>query len=240
MKHVTIMQPAYLPWLGFFDRVLLADYLIILDHVPIDKNSKTKFANRNRIRQGDKANWLTIPVLARGEHAGAPLNAIGISPDHDWQRKHLASLRGAYAKAPCFRDLFAQIEAIISAPAARLMDVTEPLNRCFLQTLAIETPVAYSSDMEPKETKSALIAELCAKAGATHYISGPFGRDYLDCDAFKQQGIEVLFHDYRHPKYAQFQGEPFMPYMCIADLLFNVGTEALSILRTDRSALVNT
>ena len=71
--------------------------------------------------------------------------------------------------------------------------------------------------------------ELCIKVGATTYLSGPFGRDYLDASAFEKAGIELLYHDYIHPKYSQcFDG--FEPYMSVIDLLFNHGEESLEIL----------
>ena len=68
MKVVTIIQPAYLPWLGFLDRVAKADLLISLDHVALDANSKTKFATRNKIRTQNGWNWLSVPILSKGNY----------------------------------------------------------------------------------------------------------------------------------------------------------------------------
>lgn len=237
MSVVTIMQPAYLPWLGFFDRIQLSDHLIILDHVAIDKNSKTKFANRNRIGTANGAQWLTVPILVRGPNADVPLNKISLSREQNWVRKHIASLRGAYGKARFFDDYFPAISAILTQDVTRLISVTEQLNRYFMDQLGITTRVDYSSTMSPESTKSDLIVELCRKAGATQYISGPFGRDYLDGELFDRHNIKLKFHDYRHPQYNQHHKGDFVPYLSIVDLLFNHGPDARDILSTDRSQL---
>ena len=73
--------------------------------------------------------------------------------------------------------------------------------------------------------------ELCQKVGAKRYISGPFGRDYLDTKAFKNSGIDIQYHDYTHPTYSQAY-DGFESHMSIIDLLFNHGKGSLDILKT--------
>jgi hypothetical protein len=99
-----------------------------------------------------------------------------------------------------------------------------------LERLGIETEIVRSSELEPTETKSALILELCIKVAASVYLSGPFGREYLDLTAFESAGIRVAFHDYAHPEYPQHQGGDFVPYMAAIDALLNCGPDTRSIL----------
>ncbi len=235
MSRVTIMQPAYLPWLGYFDRIASADRLIVLDHVAMDRNSRTKFANRNRVKGANGPIWLTLPIVSKGAR-DMPINELRINDAEDWRRKHLATLEASYRKAEFHKDIAALAAEMIETPAETLVDVTNPMLKAFMSQLGLTTPVEYSGETGAGATGSDLILELCRKAGASSYISGPFGRDYLDLSAFADEGIEVVFHDYRHPTYRQLHGD-FTPYMSVIDLLFNEGPRALDILTTGSGSL---
>jgi hypothetical protein len=227
---VSIMQPAYLPWLGFFDRIAASDVLILLDHVLIDRNSKTKFANRNRIRTPDGWTWLTVPIRSKGRHGELLLNEIEVNNETDWRAKHWRAIEMNYRRAPHFADYAAPFQAMYETEWATLAALNAAGQKIFTEALGIGTRTMLSSEMDCRETKDRLIVELCEKAGATAYISGPFGRDYLKPADFRAAGVELLFHDYDHPEYKQcFEG--FEPYMSAIDLLFNHGPEALQILR---------
>lgn len=231
---VSIMQPAYLPWLGFFDRVAASDLLILLDHVLIDRNSKTKFANRNRIRTPQGWTWLTVPIRSKGKHGDLLLNEIELNNETDWAAKHWRAIELSYRRAPYFAGYEARFRALYERPWERLAELTAAGHDIFMDSLGLATRTVLSSTMDCRESKDRLIVELCEKAGASAYISGPFGRDYLKPEDFRASGIELLFHDYKHPEYSQcFDG--FEPYMSTLDLLLNHGPQALGILRQPAS-----
>ena len=98
------MQPAYLPWLGYFDRIAKSDIHIILDHVPMDKNSKTKFLNRNKIRTLHGWNWLTVPIQSTKREENIPINKLKISTNSNWQEKHWRTILNTYGKTEYFND----------------------------------------------------------------------------------------------------------------------------------------
>jgi hypothetical protein len=226
---VTIMQPAYLPWLGYFDRIRRANALIVLDNVAIDRNSKTKFANRNRIRTPQGAIWLTVPILTRGRSDSLAINRLEIDPTQHWRPRHWASLDLNYRRAPHFAEHAPFFERLYATEWQRLAELCRHVTDYLLGALGLTRFVRYASEMNVEGSKDALILSLCRAAGATRYISGPLGRDYLDAGAFAAAGIELEFHDYRHPTYAQaFAG--FEPYMSAVDLLFNHGPRSLAIL----------
>ena len=99
---VTIMQPAYLPWLGYFDRVSKSDLFIVLDHVSMDNSSKNKFANRNKIRTHQGWSWLTIPIQSSGSSQDIPLNELHINNSFNWRKKHFKSIQSCYQKSPFY------------------------------------------------------------------------------------------------------------------------------------------
>ena len=227
---VAIMQPAYLPWLGFFDRLDACDLCILLDHVAMDRSSKTKFANRNKIRTPQGWSWLTIPLDL---HGSPPLNAIPLAQENTWQKKHLASINHAYSRTPWYpkyRDFFVEY---YSRSKRWLHEATNESFDYIAQSLDIKTPVILSSQLDVKGSKSELIFNLCLEVKAKTYISGPFGRSYLDSTSFENQGIQLLFHDYKHPTYKQaFNG--FEMFMSSIDLLFNHGPKSKEIIISGR------
>jgi hypothetical protein len=230
---VSIMQPAYLPWLGYFHRIAMSDLHIVLDHVAIDRNSKTKFANRNKVRTKEGWTWLTIPLLTRGRSDQLGINQLEIDETAQWQRKHWNTIRHSYGHTPHFSQHADFLQSLFDRPWRLLIDVQRELTEYLLPALGITTPILFSSSMATASRKDELILDLCRESGATEYISGPFGRDYLKADDFDQAGIRLSFHDYHHPVYQQaFDG--FEPYMSAIDLLFNHGSASAEILHTEQ------
>ena len=70
---------------------------------------------------------------------------------------------------------------------------------------------------------------ICRALGAKTYLSGPFGRDYLDRSRFRKEGIQIVYHNFTHPTYKQLF-KPFAPNMSSVDLLFNYGSKARDVL----------
>ena len=226
---VSIMQPAYLPWLGYFDRVLQSDLLITLDHVKISMGDRNQFVNRNRIRTAQGWCWLTVPIR-HSKGGRPPINRTQVSGATRWQIKHWRSIEACYRRAPYFDLVASALWPIYDTPWVNLLDVIEAVNGVLFQQLDITVPTCSSAEMNVEGGKSDLVLNLCKKVGANRYISGPFGRDYLDQTVFERANIELSFHDYRHPKYPQlFSG--FEPFMSAIDLLFNHGPASLDILR---------
>lgn len=213
---VSIHQPAYLPWLGYFDKIKRADKFIYLDTVQFQKNS---FQNRNKIRTPQGSMWLTVPVRTSGTLYDTALKDVPIDNTTNWQRKHLGGIQANYARARRFDGMIERVRPFYEREWSRLSDLCFEMMTLFLTLLDVTTPVVKASDLPPRtERKSDLVLELCRRAGATHYLSGRLGRDYLDIPSFDAAGIAVEFQDYAHPTYTQaFPG--FVPNMGVIDLL---------------------
>ena len=223
---LSIMQPAYLPWAGYFDRLLKSDLHIVLDHVQLERRG---FSHRNKLRTAQGNIWLTLPVRKTASRSELTIDAALVNDEVRWRRQHLATLRHNYARAPFFAGYEPVFRTAYAEAGERLVDVIDTFMTILLQALEIETPMLRSSGMGVTSAKSQLILDLCLETGADQYLSGPFGRDYLDRDAFKRAGIEILWHDYDHPVYKQaFPG--FEPYMSVVDALFNHGPHTRAII----------
>jgi hypothetical protein len=223
---VSINQPAYLPWLGYFARIAASDLHIVLDHVQFEKNS---MVNRNKIRTKDGWSWLTVPIQTKGRFGQLPIQSMEVDNLQPWERKHLNALRTNYARASHFAAHEPFFTAVYSEQWQQFAPLARKITDYMLKTLEIRTPLLFSSDMNITRGKSELVLDLCRAACATVYLSGPFGRDYLDEAAFCEAGIEVRYHDFHHPSYRQvFDG--FEPYMSAIDLLFNYGPESRNVI----------
>lgn len=219
MKIVSIHQPAYLPWLGFFHKLLVSDIFVILETTQFEKNS---FVNRNKIRTANGWTWLTVPLLTKG-HFEKTIRDMTWNPAVSWPRKHLESIKLAYSKAPFFSHYYPILVDWL-AQAKGFHPLLMTMLRFFAAELEATTQLIGSSELKASARKSDLILEICRELGADLYFSGPQGADYLDLEAFHRFGIDVHLQDYRHPIYLQtYSG--FESHMGIIDCLMNHGPE---------------
>jgi hypothetical protein len=209
-------QPAYLPWLGYFDKIARVDIFVYLDTVQFEKNS---FINRNQIKTPQGALWLTIPVKTKG-HISGSLRTTEIDDSQPWRTKHLKSIEMNYRKAPHFDKCFPKIEALLNIPESNLANYCLYQLRFWLNELGIDTPVVRSSELPIVRTKSDLVFDLCKYFDAQHYLSGALGRDYLVEDDFSKAGIAIEYQSFKSSVYPQLWGA-FIPNLGILDLWMN-------------------
>ena len=217
-------QPAYLPWLGYFDKISKADVFVFLDTVQYEKNS---FINRNKIKTPQGPQWLTIPVKSKG-HITATLRETLVDDSKPWRSKHLKSIEMNYRKAPYFNEFFPKLEGIQMLPASNLAELCWQQLQFWLKEFNIKAKVIRSSDLAVESKKSDLVLDLCRHFNADHYLSGILGKDYLDEYSFATNGIAVQYQDFQHPIYTQLWGD-FLPYMSIIDYWMNCGSELQNI-----------
>jgi hypothetical protein len=223
---VSIHQPAYLPWLGYFHRMLISDVHVVLDNVQFEKNS---FINRNKVRTHDGWCWLTVPTKTAGKFGDLAINRIEIANQTAWASKHWNTLRLNYAKAPFFQEHARFFEMTYRRDWNQLVDLTGEVTDYLLDAFGITTKRYLASQLKITGKKDELVLNLCRELGATVYLSGPLGKNYLREELFRESGIAVRYHGYDHPIYAQvYRG--FEPYMAALDVLFNVGPRSLDTI----------
>tara|TARA_B110000503_G_scaffold140872_1_gene232899 strand:+ start:1598 stop:2284 length:687 start_codon:yes stop_codon:yes gene_type:complete len=223
---VSINQPSYLPWLGYFQRISISDIHVILDHVQFEKNS---FTNRNKIKTNNGSLLLTIPLKTKGKFGDLAINKIETSNEY-WRAKHFKSIQGAYSKAKYFKKYEPILRTFYEKPCSKLIDLIIPMNKWIIDELKIDTKLLRSSEIQIEGTKSELVLNICKSLKATTYLSGPMGRDYLNLDSFSDAGIKVIFHDYNHVVYQQIHSG-FQSHMSAIDLLLNHGPASKEYLK---------
>jgi hypothetical protein len=222
---VAVLQPGYLPWLGFFDQLRRADVFVYYDDVQYDTHG---WRNRNRIKTQAGPQWLTVPV----RHSGLGLPRIldvEIDGRSAWARKHVSSLRQAYARAPHTAAFLPQLEEVLHRRWERLVDLDIAATGLILDWLGLARRIERSSALGIGGSQSERLVNICRSLDASSYYSGAAARTYLDTSLFERHGIHVGWQDFLHPVYAQQHG-PFVPYLSAVDLVFNCGHESPAVL----------
>lgn len=221
---VVILQPSYIPWRGYFHQIQKAEVFVFYDCVQYDHGG---WRNRNQIKTPEGRQWLTVPVQNKGAVADATaIKDIPIAWTSAWNRKHLSALRQNYAKAPHFARYAPLLEEFYARHDALLADFTCDFTVALALALGIaHTRFVRSSSLPASGTKTDRLLSLLTHLGATHYISGPSARDYMELEKFAAAGISVEFMAYDYPAYPQLHGA-FESQVTILDLLFQAGPDA--------------
>jgi hypothetical protein len=226
---VAIHQPEHLPWLGFFHKMSMSDIFVLLDNVPYSKND---FQNRNRIRtRGTEEGWcwLTVPALTKGKF-GQKINQVEINNVSAWKKKCWKSIIYNYSQSKYFQYYQSFFHDLYHAKNwSKLVDLNVSIIKQLVQFLDMDAELVLSSGLGVSGNGTELLIRICQQLSADMYISGKFGKDYLDEAKFRQQGIHVVYQDCQHPKYPQVY-EPFIPNMSVIDLLFNCGDKSKDII----------
>ena len=222
MKKVAITQSNYIPWRGYFDLIRRVDDIVLYDDM---QYTRRDWRNRNKIKTANGLLWLTIPVDVKGKYFQA-IKDTRIS-DPEWNRTHWKSICHAYGKAPFFaqyKDFIGQLYA--EATSSFLSEINFHFLTAFCRLLGIGTAFHWSMDFQLAPGKCERLLGICKDLGATHYVSTPAAKNYMDESIFTAEGITVEWLDFSHYKEYPQMHPPFDHHVSIIDTFFNVGDRA--------------
>ena len=218
---VTIHQPNYLPYLGFFDKMKKADIMVIHDDAQF---SRQDFQHRNRIRIRNGWTWLTVPV----QKAEIPINEIKIKNElriggkPKWSDAHFILIKNNYIKTQYYRTYEDEIKKIFEKKYDKLVDLNMELIKFLIKAFDIDIKIVYSSEFGFKSKSTQKSIDTVEALGGDVYLSGPMGCNYLDVTLFEESAIKLELQNFKHPVYKQ-RYENFVPNLSAIDALFNVG-----------------
>ena len=225
---LTAHQPSYLPWLGLFHKIAIAEEFIFFDCVQYRPKS---FFNRNSIKSAQGALVLTVPVLMKG-YRDKKFFEIKINNALPWRRKHWRGIESNYSTAPYFKAYADFFENVYKKDWEYLADLNFYMLNWFLEILGIKASVERAKFHSFQGIGSGLVLDMCLQLGADIYIFGAKGKDYANIQSFKNAGVQPIFQSYSHPVYRQQFGT-FLPNLSIIDLLFNEGPRSLEIIMSN-------
>jgi hypothetical protein len=226
MTLAVILQPTYLPWIGFFAQIDVADIFVFYDDVQFVYRS---FHRRNRVRTPQGWTFLSVPV----EDKFGTIAETKINNTIAWQEEHRRTIEHCYKNSRHFKDHKNLLDDLYGKQWSSLGEMTISHAKRISEEAGISSEFINSSDLSPEGSKTERLIDTLKKVNADAYLTGPACRVYLEVKRFEQEGIDLQWFMFKHPTYEQrFKG--FNPYMSFIDLLFNEGAE--STRRTMREA----
>jgi hypothetical protein len=232
---ITIHQPEYLPYIGFFRKAVESDIFIILDDVNYQKNA---FINRNKIKTAKGVQWITVPIKERSSNL--KINEVLISNQTNWQESQWKTLIFNYSKAPCFKEYSNFFKKVFNKKWEKISDLDIYLIENIINFLKAKTMIKKSSELNVSGKGMERLINICKTVKADTYLSGKGSEKYhmelKDIELFEKNGIKVLFQDFNHPKYNQLfeKNMGFISNLSIIDLLFNYGEKSFNIIKNKK------
>ncbi len=225
--RIAVMQPTYLPWLGYFELIDNCDLFVFLDDVQFVRKS---WHQRNKIKNREDELLLTVPVLSKGKH-GQLIKDTLINNELPWRKKHLGSIRHCYQKAPFYNDYIGNLEEIYGKDYTYLPQLSIRLIELIKEGLGLKTKTILSSQLPAKGARTEKVINICKACNADVLYDAKGAKDILDLEEFRKNNIEIIFQNYKHPVYNQQHGD-FISHLSTLDLLFNMGVNSLAVIRS--------
>jgi hypothetical protein len=219
MSICVISQPRFFPGLHYLHRMMIADIFVILDTVQFTPRHEE---NRTKLKTPQGPQWLTVPM--RQFSREQPIRDTHLDNNQPWQDKAIKMLNNLYSRTPNYKTYAPEIISLLEAPYKTLTQLDRASWEPALRLLGITCEFVYASDLPMSGRGPQLLLDICKYLEANIYLSGAFGREYLNRADFAAAGVEVRFHEYNYPVYPQRFGD-FVPFLSYLDMLFNIGLE---------------
>jgi hypothetical protein len=224
MSICVISQPRLFPGLHYMHRMMVADVFVIFDTVQYNPRHEE---NRAKLKTSRGGEWLTVPM--RQTHRQQLIRDTCVDNSQAWQRKASRMIQDHYGTAPGYAAHAPAIQRIIDTPHETLTALDRASWEPALRLLGVTCQFVCASELPVSGKGPRLLLDICKYLKADTYLSGMFGREYLDTEEFTRDGVEVLFHDYAYRPYVQ-RYEGFVPFLSYLDVLFNGGLTRDSVL----------
>jgi hypothetical protein len=214
---LAIMQPYFLPYIGYFQLIAAVDLFIVYDNI---KYTKKGWINRNRMLQKGKDVMFSLPLKSDSDTLDVRDRELAA----DFNREKLLNqFKGSYRRAPYFAETVPLLEQIVRYEDANLFRF---LHHSIIKTcehLGVTTKIGISSSLaidHDLKSQNKVLA-LCRAAGASSYVNAIGGMELYSKEMFQENGIELKFIQSKPFEYQQF-GNEFVPWLSILDvMMFN-------------------
>lgn len=224
-KVLSLMQPTYIPWLGYFNLIKNSDEFVIYTTTQLNKRS---WQTRNKIKSPNGILMLSIPIKKTLKRDDILIKDAEVENSFNWQGKHLKSIKQSYSKSPFFDDIYPLIQNVLNKKSNYLIDYTVSLILMFIKYLNIETKIIYSNEIQYSGKKAEALASICKERKAETYLSVTGAKDYILAGEkiFTNNKIQLKWNEFIHPEYKQPYGT-FESHLSIIDALFLLGFEGV-------------
>jgi hypothetical protein len=226
----AIHQPNFLPWIGYFHKILKVDVFVFFDDVQYPRGKS--FGNRVQIKSNDKELWINVPIRSKSEML--MFNEIEINNSIPWSKKLLKTINLIYKKSSYFDYLYPELEYILKKEYSFLVDFNIDLIQLCCSKIGINSRLIKSSaisectNLNGEEKIIGLLKYLDSKV----YVSGSGAgsKRYIDESHFKEAEIQLQWQSINSNEAYSQLGNTFIPKLSIIDLIFNEGPKSLHYL----------
>ncbi|AQR96980.1 WbqC family protein [Clostridium saccharoperbutylacetonicum] len=220
-KTVVIHQPDFLPYLGFFHRLLESDLYVVLDDVQFVGSSRS-WHRRDKIKTKNGWQWITVSVEKTSRDT--KIKDVYISKNDNWKIKNINLIIENYKNALYFNEIYPYIKELYDFQCEKMIDFNIKSIEMLMKLFDINIEMNFASKLQANGKSNELLVDILKKVNGKVYLSGIGARDYYNSEPFEKSNIKVIWQEFNHPIYPQQYGE-FIPYLSSIDLLFNCGIE---------------
>jgi hypothetical protein len=230
MKKIGVMQPYFLPYVGYFQLIYMVDEFVLYDNIEFTKKG---WINRNRMLQNGKSEYFTLPLRKGSDYLDVSQRFLADTSEIELS-KILRRITANYRKAPFFRDFYPVLEDVFLSKKKNLFEFIYQSIQSVLNYLDIETSIIVSSDLSNEISflkKEKKVLEICKALNASSYINPSSGKDLYNKNEFKVENINLEFCKTKSIKYTQFKND-FIEHLSIIDVcMFNDKQTVKSFLK---------
>jgi hypothetical protein len=224
---ISIQQPNYMPWLGYFHKIKLSDTFVFLDTVDIQTRSSYSLTNRAHIKTKQGVQWLTVPIR-KGQ--SRKIKDILIDNVQPWKQKQLNTLFHAYNKAPFFEEVYHGLEKLFSNDFEKLADLNIACIAYICEHFQIGSDMKRASEIPVDENdKNNRLISICKALRGDVYLSGEGGKKYNNESLFLLNKVQLKYINFSVPEYHQLYGK-FVNGLSVIDAFFNCGDNAKQLI----------
>jgi hypothetical protein len=231
---VSIHQPQYFPYGGFFQKVGLSDLYVVMDDAQYDK----RFTNRNRIIAPKGPMWISVPINKKQKFS--PNSEVEINNEIPWKDLHWKRLQFSYNNSRFFHLYKGYFEQLYKRDWEMLFDLDLNTLKQVISWLGLKTEIVLESELNITKKSTERLVDVCKAVGADTYVAGAGSKNYMDESLFSRDNVRVEYPNWTPVRYRQHltSDNSFIPNLSIVDMLANLGPDTLNVIRGESELLV--
>lgn len=216
----AIHQPNFFPWLGYFDKIRLADVFVFLDNVDYPRSGSGgmgSWSNRVKVDVQGKPAWFGCPIDKKTSDRA--IVDVKIAADPRWKKKSLKTLQMNYAKAPNFDQALPVLEDLIAYETSSLSEFNIHAVKTLSDILGLRTRFVRQSELGTSQSSTALLVEICQSVECDTYLAGGGAGGYQEDALFENAGVTLRYQDFTPKSYGR--PDRFIPGLSVIDYIFH-------------------
>lgn len=215
---VSIHQPDYMPWLGYFKKISESDVFVFLDDAQFSTDNMHDW---NKIKTAQGEHKLKVPVINK---LGYKINEVKTRDNLGWKEKHLKTIAMNYKKAEHFEEVYSDLENLLSPEYESIAHLNMAFIRHYCNKFGFKTIFMISSEMGLTSVREEKVIDIVKLVGGNEYYSGNGARSYQVPEHFEENGIKLTYTSFEPFEYNQLWGKcGFIPALSVLDYVMNCG-----------------